>query len=98
MMAALFVLDNLKMGVGRQQTDGVFIPKSCSEPFFASNGLCWAQIENNFENTEPPRVCRRLFGLSYAATRRAISATPSRKDRSIIGLGSLFVAPVRNVR
>src|SRR5262250_2943672 len=32
MMAALFVLDNLKMGVGRQQTDGVFIPKSSSEP------------------------------------------------------------------
>src|SRR5215472_17137547 len=43
MMAALFVLDNFKMGVGRQQTDGVFIPKSCSEPFFASNDLCWAQ-------------------------------------------------------
>jgi hypothetical protein len=43
MMAALFVLDNLKMGVGRQQTDGVFIPKSCSEPLFASNELCWAQ-------------------------------------------------------
>jgi hypothetical protein len=43
MMAALFVLDNLKMGVGRQQTGGVFIPKRCSEPFFASNELCWAQ-------------------------------------------------------
>jgi hypothetical protein len=43
MMAALFVLDNFKIGVGRQQTDGVFIPKSCSEPFLASNELCWAQ-------------------------------------------------------
>jgi len=37
MMAALFVLDNFKVGVDRQQTAGVFIPKSCSEPFFASN-------------------------------------------------------------
>jgi hypothetical protein len=43
MVAAPFVLDNFKMGVGRQQTDGVFIPKSRSEPFFASNELCWAQ-------------------------------------------------------
>jgi hypothetical protein len=42
MMAAPFVLDNFK-GVGRQQNDGLFIPKSCSEPFFASNELCWAQ-------------------------------------------------------
>jgi hypothetical protein len=37
MMAALLVLDNFKVGVDRQQTAGVFIPKSCSEPFFASN-------------------------------------------------------------
>jgi len=37
MMAALFVLDNFKVRVDRQQTASVFIPKSCSEPFFASN-------------------------------------------------------------
>jgi hypothetical protein len=37
MMAARFVLDNFKVGVDRQQTAGVFIPKSSSEPFFASN-------------------------------------------------------------
>jgi hypothetical protein len=43
MMAALFVLDNFKVGVDRQQTAGVFIPKSCSELFFASNKLCWTQ-------------------------------------------------------
>ena len=49
MMAALFVLDNYKMGVGRKLT--ACSSQSCSEPFFASNGLCWAQIENNFENT-----------------------------------------------
>jgi hypothetical protein len=39
MMAALLVLDNFKMGIGRQQTVGVFIPKRCSEPLFASNDL-----------------------------------------------------------
>jgi hypothetical protein len=43
MMATLLVLDNFKIGVGRQQTDGVFVPKSRSKPFFASNELCRAQ-------------------------------------------------------
>ena len=43
MMATLLVLDNFKLGIYRQQTDGVFIPKSCSKPFFAPDELYWAQ-------------------------------------------------------
>jgi hypothetical protein len=43
MMATLLVLDNFKIWVGRQQTDGVFVAKSRSKPFFASNELCRAQ-------------------------------------------------------
>jgi hypothetical protein len=43
MMAAPFVLDNFKMGVCRQQTYDVFVPKRRSEPLFASNELCWPQ-------------------------------------------------------
>jgi hypothetical protein len=43
MMATRLVLDNFKLGIGRQQTDGVFIPKRSSKPFFASNELCGAQ-------------------------------------------------------
>jgi hypothetical protein len=73
MMAALTVLDNFKMGIGRQQTDGVFIPKRCSEPLFASNELCTRTLAQSIsvtafplschhEETEGQRVVMRMHG------------------------------------
>jgi hypothetical protein len=42
-MAAPLVFDNFHTGIGRQQTGRVFVPKSRSEPFLASDELCRAQ-------------------------------------------------------
>ena len=43
-MATLLVLDNFKMGVSRQQTDGVFIPKTVTTKIERPNAVSIYQL------------------------------------------------------